>query len=316
MRICSLLPSATDIVMALGLGDSLVAVTHECDLPPGAAPVPVITSSRLPRHLASREIHNHVTASAHSGSSLYTLDQSLLERLAPDVILTQELCDVCAISYGEVATAVHRLDVSAPGPRTMLSLEPQTLGAILDSIVAVGRVCGVADRAAALVAGLRSRIERIADRAATVTRRPRVFAMEWLDPPYSAGHWVPEMVQLCGGRDELGRSGGFSEEVSWRQIADWDPEVLILMPCSFTLERTLDEAAGLAAPDGWSALTAVRSGRVYAVDASRYFSRSGPAVVDGLEILAAIIHPALVADVSVPPSWRRVDVATVAREGR
>ena len=206
MRICSLLPSATDIVLALGLGDQLVAVTHECDLPPELREVPVITRSRVDQGQASsREIHNHVTAAAHSGSSIYTLDQALLERLEPDLILTQELCEVCAISYEEVAKAVHRLDVALPGTRTVLSLEPQTLVGILEAIEQVGAAAGVARRAAALVGDLRARIDRVAT-IANGASRPRVFAMEWLDPPYTAGHWVPEMIRLAGGRDELSPS--------------------------------------------------------------------------------------------------------------
>src|SRR5712691_8673280 len=279
MRICSLLPSATDIVLALGLGDQLVAVTHECDLPPGLREVPVITRSGVDQGKASsREIHNHVTAAAHSGSSIYTLDQALLERLEPDLILTQELCDVCAISYEEVAKAVHRLDVALPGTRTVLSLEPQTLAGILEAIDQFGAAT-------------------IANGAAS---RPRVFAMEWLDPPYTAGHWVPEMIRLAGGRDELSREGEYSVEVSWTRIADYDPDVLVLMPCSFSLAHTLDELSRLALPDVWPRLKAVASGYAYAVDSATYFSRSSPRTIERLEILAEILHPKLFARVSAP----------------
>src|SRR3989449_4482292 len=220
MRICSLLPSATDIVLALGLGDQLVAVTHECDLPPGLREVPVITRSRIDQGQASsREIHNHVTAAAHSGSSIYTLDQALLERLEPDLILTQELCEVCAISYEEVAKAVHRLDVALAGTRTVLSLEPQTLAGILEAIEQVGAAPAVARPAAAPVGDLRAPVDRGATIANGAASRPRVFAMEWLDPPYTAGHWVPEMIRLAGGRDELRREGEYSGEGSWTPTA-------------------------------------------------------------------------------------------------
>src|SRR5437762_13473732 len=200
MRICSLLPSATEIVLALGLGDHLVAVTHECDRPAGARPVPVITRSTVDHGTrGSREIHTHVTAAAHMGSSLYALDQEVLGRLDPDIILTQELCDVCAVSYDQVAEAVHRLDVTLPGKRTVLSLEPKGLAGILDVIEQAGDVTGVPERAAALIRELRARIDRVAAVAARATTRPRVFAMQWLDPPHSAGHWGPGVIRPAGG---------------------------------------------------------------------------------------------------------------------
>jgi iron complex transport system substrate-binding protein len=314
MRICSLLPSATDIVLALGLGDQLVAVTHECELPPGAPGVPVITRSRVDHERASsREIHNHVTAAAHSGSSIYELDQELLERLDPDIILTQELCDVCAVSYDQVAEAVHRLDVTLPGQRTVLSLEPKGLAGILDVIQQVGDVTGVPQRAAALARDLQVHIDRVAAIAARATTRPRVFAMEWLDPPYTAGHWVPEMIRLAGGHDELSREGAQSAEVSWAQIVDYDPDILVLMPCSFNLERTLEEFGRLARPDAWSLLGAVALGQVYAVESATYFSRSGPRTIEGLEILAEIIHPELFARTSSPEAWQRLAPAPAER---
>jgi iron complex transport system substrate-binding protein len=307
MRICSLLPSATDIVLALGLGDHLVAVTHECDLPPELREVPIITRSSLdPMRSSSREIHTHVTAAAHSGSSLYTLDQGWLERLDPDLILTQELCDVCAVSYQEVANAVHRLDVALPGHRTVLSLEPRTLAGILEAIEQVGAAAGVPTRAAILIGDLRARIERVATMTRAVTSRPRVFAMEWLDPPYTAGHWVPEMIRLAGGRDELSHDGASSVEVSWVQIAAYNPDVLVLMPCSFSLTRTLEELGGLTLPDVWPRLSAVTSGQVYAVDAATYFSRSSPRTIEGLEVLGEILHPEAVARRSPPGAWQRL----------
>lgn len=298
MRICSLLPSATEIVLSLGVGDRLVAVTHECEVPSSAGSVPVITRSTMePGTRTSREIHNHVTQALHRGSSLYSLDQELLERLDPDLILTQELCEVCAVSYGQV---------KLPGTRTILSLEPRTLGEILDTIVEVGKAVGVEERAAALVGSLRERIDRVAAVARRASTRPRVFAMEWLDPPYTAGHWVPEMIRLAGGRDEMGREGAPSVEVSWDQIAEYDPDVLVLMPCSLSLERTLDELARTRLPEAWSRLAAVRSGCAYAVESAKYFSRAGPRTVDGLEILAEIIHPELLPRTSPPDAWRRL----------
>ena len=311
MRICSLLPSATEIVLALGLGDHLVAVTHECDLPAGARPVPVVTRGSVDHlTLDSRAIHTHVTAAAHSGSSLYALDQEVLGRLDPDIILTQDLCDVCAVSYDQVAEAVHRLDVTLPGKRTVLSLEPKGLAGILDVIEQVGDVTGVPERAAALIRELRARIDRVAAVAARATTRPRVFAMEWLDPPYSAGHWVPEMIRLAGGHDEMSREGAPSVEVSWAQIAVYDPEIVLLMPCSFSLKRTLEELGKIALPAAWSRLAAVKAGRAYAVDAAVHFSRSGPSTIDGLEILGEIIHPELFPRRSPPDAWRPLGTAS------
>src|SRR5712692_6038111 len=233
MRICSLLPSATEIVFALGLEDQLVAITHECDVPEGAGSIPIITRSTMDHAtLGSRDIHNHVTEAAHRGSSIYSLDQALLERLDPDLILTQELCEVCAISYEEVARAVHRLDLTLPGKRTILSLEPHDLAGILQIIELVGDAAGVHERAALLTRSLRERINRTASIAQGASIRPRVFAMEWLDPPYTAGHWVPEMIRLAGGRDEMSREGVPSVPVSWEEIARYDPDIVVLMPCS------------------------------------------------------------------------------------
>lgn len=302
-RICSLLPSATEIVWALGLGDRLVAVTHECDHPPDAARLPAVTASTLGHAVRdSRAIHQHIAAALHAGSSVYTLDQARLEQLDPDLILTQELCDVCAVSYAEVERAVRRLD----GPRPVLSLEPTTLDGILASIEQVGHAARVADRGAALVRELRERIQAIAEAAAGVTSRPRVLALEWLDPPMAAGHWVPEMIRLAGGQDVLGREGQRSERVEWGRIAAAAPEVVVLMPCGFTLERTIEEAQRVAWPPEWAALPAVQAGRVHAVNGSAYFNRPGPRIVDGLRILAEILHPDRCARTSEPGAWRRL----------
>ncbi len=275
MRICSLLPSATDIVFALGLGDQLVAITHECDVPAGAPSVPVITKSTVAKaRRNSREIHNHVMATMHRGSSLYALDQDLLERLDPELILTQELCEVCAISYQEVTAVVHRLEVRLPDQRRVLSLEPHRLGDILTIIEHVGQAAGVPERAQQLVCELQQQLAQITAVTRRVAVRPRVYAMEWLDPPYTAGHWIPEMIRLAGGDDALATEGGPSVELSWVQIAHYDPEVLILMPCSFSLERTLAELQELGRPPGWSRLRAVQSGHIYAFNGAAYFSRS------------------------------------------
>jgi iron complex transport system substrate-binding protein len=303
VKICSLLPSATETVFALGVGDQVVAVTHECDFPPAAARLPVVTRSTLGEGArSSRAIHHHISTALHAGSSVYTLDQDLLERLDPDLILTQELCDVCAVSYELVQQAVHRL----AGERKILSLEPTTLEGILATIQQVGEAAGVPDRAARVVAELRQRIDAIGARTKSAPRRPRVFAMEWLDPPFTAGHWVPEMVRLAGGRGDLAHEGQPSSQIPWARVAEYDPEIVVLMPCGFTLERTLEEAARIDLPGEWSRLSAVRSGEIYAVNGSAYFNRPGPRIVDGLEILAEIIHPDVSPATMAPGGWRRL----------
>ena len=310
LKICSLLPSATEIVFALERGDQLVAVTHECDFPPEAARLPVITQSALDhRTRSSREIHNHISSAVHTGSSIYVLDQDLLERLNPDLILTQELCDVCAVSYEVVKKAVHRLE----GHRRILSLEPTSLGGVLETVEQVGEATGAQERAVAVVRELQDRIDRTTARAQTASGRPRVFAMEWLDPPFTAGHWVPELIRLAGGRDELAREGRPSSQIDWSRIADYDPEIIILMPCGFTLERTSDEFARVTLPDEWLGLSAVRSRHVYAVNGSAYFNRPGPRIVEGLEILAEIMHPELFPRTLPRGAWQRIEVDPVRR---
>ncbi len=310
LKICSLLPSATEIVFALGCGDKLVAVTHECDFPPEAARLPVITRSTLDhRTHGSREIHNHISSAAHAGSSIYALDQDLLERLNPDLILTQELCDVCAVSYDVVEKAVHRLE----GHRPILSLEPTSLGGILETVELVGAATGAQERAVTVVRALQEQIDRIAARAHTASGRPRVFAKEWLDPPFTAGHWVPEMIRRAGGRDELAREGWPSSQIAWTRIAEYDPEIIVLMPCGFTLERTGEEFARVQLPDEWLSLSAVRSGHVYAVNGSAYFNRPGPRIVEGLEILAEITHPELFPRTMPREAWQRLEVDPVRR---
>jgi iron complex transport system substrate-binding protein len=238
----------------------------------------------------------------HTGSSVYVLDHELLGRLDPDLILTQELCDVCAVSYELVEQAVQRLE----GKRHVLSLEPTSLSGILSTIEQVGEVADVPHRAALMVADLRRRIERVAEKAVKATRWSRVFAMEWLDPPFTAGHWVPEMVRLAGGQESLGLDGQPSSQVAWSRIAEYDPEVVVLMPCGFTLAQTVEEAAQVPFPEEWRRLTATREARVYAVDGSAYFNRPGPRIVDGLEILAEILHPALFPPGRQGTAWQRL----------
>jgi iron complex transport system substrate-binding protein len=301
-RICSLLPSATEIVFALGLGDRLVAVTHECDYPAEATHLPIVTRSTLDHGTRrSRDIHAHISDAVHRGSSIYQLDYTVLERLAPDLILTQELCDVCAVSYELVETTVRHL----PGAPSILSLEPTTLDGIWGTIRQVGDAAGCGLRAGALVQELKEYIRGIAARTQAAPR-PRVFAMEWLEPPFTAGHWMPEMVRLAGGLDELGHEGSPSAQAAWSGIADYDPEIIVLMPCGFTLEQTREEFARVTLPEAWRGLSAARTGQVYAVNGSAFFNRPGPRIAIGLRILAEIIHPEIFPRTMPSDAWQRL----------
>jgi len=292
MRIVSLLPSATEIVCALGLADDLVAVTHECDYPSAARAKPAITASALGQEAGSATIDRRVAGSVHDHRSIYTLDERLLHNLRPDLILTQELCDVCAVSYSDVQQAARIL----PGDTTVVSLEPMTLGDILDTITLVGRLTAREEQATALVDGLNARIARVKKVAATATTRPRVYCMEWIDPPFRAGHWIPELARLAGGEETLGREGVPSTRVAWREIAAAAPEVVVAMPCGFDTGRAERELRLVSdRPDRpeWQALPAVARGDVWVADGSAYFARPGPRMVDGLEILAYALHPDL-----------------------
>lgn len=286
-RICSLLPSATEIVYALGLEDRLVAVTHECDYPPSAAEKPHITSSFIDSEgLSAAEIDRAVRDSLAEQQSIYGLDRELLERLQPDLMLTQDLCDVCAVGPPLVQDAVASLSVQ---PR-VVSLEPHTVWEILDSILLVGSLAGVESRARELVQALRDRIEAI-QRAVVGHPVRRVLTLEWVDPVFVGGHWVPQQVELAGGLDVLGQVGAPSREANWSEIAEAVPEIVVAMPCGFGLDRSRREMAQANLPSQWYDLPAVRAGEVYVVDGSSYFNRPGPRVVDGIEVLASVLHP-------------------------
>lgn len=284
MRIVSLLPSATEIVCALGLDGQLVGVTHECDYPIAASRKPRVTSTALPPSAASsRDIDEGISQLLDEGKSIYHLDRDLLEALQPDLILTQELCDVCAVAYAEV----NRVAASVSTRPRVVSLEPNNLWQVLDSIVEVASLAGVAERGESYVAGLRARLSAVS--SLPVDRRPRVYCMEWLDPPMRAGHWVPEMVELAGGHESFGAPGEPSTKTSWEAVLEYQPEVIVLMPCGFDLARTLEETPVVQAYPGWKDLPAVRDGQVWAVNGSAYYSRPGPRLVDGVEILAYIL---------------------------
>lgn len=307
MRIVSLLPSTTEIAFALGLGDQLVAVTHECDHPPEARRLPVITRSALDHAEAtSEEIDAAVRGQLRDDLSIYHLDHELLCQLQPDLILTQALCEVCAVSFSVVERAVA---ASATSPQ-ILSLEPTTLDGVLGTILAVGNATGTRERAAALVGTLRERVEQVRHTAAGIGARPRVACLEWFDPLYGPGHWLPEMVEIAGGKAGLGVPGEPSRRILWGDVIAFAPEVIILTPCGFDLERAAEEAeAILPHRTGWWALPAVRSGRVFAVDGNAYFSRPGPRLVESLELLAALIHPDRFAAPATARAFRQVCTA-------
>jgi iron complex transport system substrate-binding protein len=304
MRIVSLLPSATEIVYAIGLGDELVGVTHECDFPPEVVGKPIVTRSVHDLGAASsREIHQLVTASMHGGSSLYELDEAALAAAEPDLILTQELCRVCAVSYREVNAVARRIDADI----TVVSLEPTSIEGILNTITTVGAMAEAEDAAIDLVESLRERLGAIEEIVAArrETGRPpiRVASLEWLDPPFAAGHWVPEQVRRAGGWDVLGADGERSVETTWDAVAEVDPEMLILMPCGFHLAETVDAWGRTPKPTWYRDLPAVRRGQVFAVDGSAYFSRPGPRVIDGIELLAEIMDPEAFEEVAPIGSW-------------
>ena len=287
MRICSFLPSATEIVYSLGLGDSLYGVSHECDYPAEALGKPRVVRSRIDSaNLSSQEIDRLVSEMFASGERIYEVDVEALERARPDLVITQELCEVCAISFEDVEAAVVQLEM----PPQLISLDPHGLEDVLSDIERVGQFTGTTSKAAELVAGARARIERVRSAVATDSR-PRVACVEWLDPLIIAGHWIPEMVRLAGGVDGLASPGDPSRRIDLDELLDYDPELLILMPCGMDVARATEEFAGLASLDLWKELSAVRRGNVYAVDAGGLFSRSGPRLVDGVEMLARMIHP-------------------------
>jgi iron complex transport system substrate-binding protein len=302
MRIVSLLPSLTEICFALGLGNDLVAVTHECDYPSRARTLPFITKSILPPDLRdSAEIDRQVKAALEQGKALYKLDVEKLHDLRPHLILTQELCHVCAVSFDDVKAIAGQIE---PAPE-VVSIEPNTLEDVLESITRIGALTDRQETAAALVEALQTPLDLIREHVSRTDYRPRIVCLEWLDPPMVAGHWVPEMVQIAGGVDPLGRPGEASFEVTWQDVIDSQPDTMVLMPCGYGLADTVAETerlvdAGDRLPDHLDRIPAVREGHVYAVDGSGYFNRPGPRVIVGTEILAGILH-AEMASSHIPP---------------
>ena len=289
MKVVSLLPSATEIVYALGLGDSLVGVTDECDYPPEAVTKPVVSRSALSqgRPLPALEIDRAVRAKLDEQQPLYVLDVDLLRREQPDVVLTQDLCRVCAVPTGQVQEALDKLGLPEA---KVISLDPNTLDEVIAQIEVVGKLLERAEQAAELAASLRARIARVKEIAVRLPQL-NVFCLEWSDPPFAAGHWVPEMVEAAAGTNLLSEKGGPSRVVTHREIRDANPEAIVFMPCGYYLEEAEEEAGGIVTHPELRETPAARNGMVFAVDATSYFSRPGPRIVDGLEILAWALHP-------------------------
>jgi iron complex transport system substrate-binding protein len=282
VRIVSLLPAATDIVASLGAVDQLVGRTHKCDWPPGQLDsVPIVTITTLDEHLSSREISDTVSGAGHRGSSIYQLDHNALSALAPDLILTQDLCDVCAVSYRTVNDAVRVMDLDT----RVISLQPSTIAEILTTIRTVGDLIGVPDTAERVCADAQQRLAALPGPPA---HAPGVLFVEWLDPLMPGGHWVPEQIAAAGGRPLVLGPGEHSVPQRWEDVRRLAPDVVVFGPCGFTPERTIAELDVARGWPGWADLPAVRNGQVWVVDGPAYFNRPGPRVVDGAEILAAV----------------------------
>ncbi len=302
MRIVSLVPHATELLFALGLGPEIVGVTHECDHPPAALELPQVTRDVLPAGLSAVEIDTAVRERTLAGEAIYALDRDALAALEPDLIVTQALCPVCAVSYDEVAEVAKGL----PSAPSVIALDPKTLGETFGDVRTLAQATERRDTGVDLIQRAAARIDRV-KLAVRGQRRPRVAALEWLDPVYVAGHWTPQLIELAGGEDVLGMPGEPSVSVSWETVAAAEPEIVVVMPCGYDAPRALEEA--LAHADDLAALNAQR---IVAVNASAYFSRPGPRLTDGIELLAHILHPEQVPH--APDGAHALDVELAARQ--
>jgi iron complex transport system substrate-binding protein len=287
MRVVSLLPSATEILFALGLEREIVGVSHECDFPPRARTKPVVIHSRLPHDASPVEIDRLVSEYVHRGESLYAVDAEVLEALAPDLIITQDLCHVCAASPDDLATALARFERRPE----VLCLNPQDLGDVWRDILWVGEESYRGPQAVALVEQIGTRLGALERQLAPSVVRPRVAFLEWLQPLYVGGHWVPEMIHVAGGVDVLGKLRTPSFRVHLQDVIEAEPEILLIAPCGYSAQQARDEYLSMELPEQWNAMPAVRNGRVYALEANSYFSRPGPRLVTGAEALAKLLHP-------------------------
>jgi iron complex transport system substrate-binding protein len=302
MRIASLVPSATEMLYALGLGDSVVGVTHECDYPPPAGAKPHLTRSVIPEGLSAAEIDREVRERTARGGAIYELDADLLRELEPDLIVTQQVCEVCAVSFDDVAAVAKTI----PSEPQVLSLDPSTIGEVLADIRTLAMAAEAPAAGEELLAETADRLDRVAA-AVDGADRPRVLALEWMDPPYAGGHWVPQMIELAGGEDALGLPGEKSRVFDWAEAEAVAPEVVVSMPCGYGTERAAEETRGHL-----ERLASLGASRVVAVDASAYFSRPGPRLVDGVELLAHLLHPDRV---PAPPPGRMLELDVTAPVG-
>lgn len=286
MKIWSLLPSSTEILYALDLGDHVTGVTHECDYPPDAKSKPVVTFSNVDSSVPGADIDRQVVEQMRAGSQLYHIVEERLQNDPPDLIVTQDLCPVCAVSPSDFEG--HMKDAGCDAE--VVCLNPHLLEGVIEDVITVGRATGREAKAESCASSLRERIEALRVATSGASRR-RVLTLEWLDPPMPGGHWVPQMVKIAGGVSEPIRPGEASRKVPWNELRSYEPEVVVLMPCGFGEERTAIEAEALGKLEGWPDLPAVRSGEVYAVDANHFFSRPSPRLVEGVEIMARILHP-------------------------
>lgn len=288
LRIASLLPSTTEILCALGLEENIVGITHECDFPESIQNLPHLTVSRISHEtMSSAEIDHAVRSQLDGHGSIYDLNEKLLAELKPDIILTQELCEVCAVSYKTVRKAAKMFVSDAK----VMSLEPNTIGDIFENIKTVGEFCDVRAKAETVVANLENRLTKVCEKTENLKNRPKVFMLEWLEPPFAPGHWTPEQVEIAGGHCLLGTAGEKSKVTTYEQIFGEQPEILVLIPCGYYTKDIVRQLEQTKFPSNWRELAAVTNNNVWAMDASAYFSRPAPRVVDGTEILAKIFHP-------------------------
>lgn len=287
MRIISLLPSATEILYFLGAGDRIVGVSEECDFPLQVKQKPIVSFCLINQDLPSKEIDEKVSRSLKFSQEISRVDEKLFASLKPDLVITQELCKVCAITPTDIQKVLHSIN---PKPE-VLTLHPHSLAEILEDILRVGRAIGKEKEAVLRVKSLEFRVKNVQIKTAKIKNKPKVFCMEWLDPPYNGGHWVPEQVEIAGGKDDLSVKGIDSVRLIWQKIVNYNPEVLILMPCGFSIQRTKKELFVLTSRSEWKRLKAVQNDQVYLVNGPAYFNNSGPRAFKGIELLASIFHP-------------------------
>ncbi|UII21727.1 cobalamin-binding protein [Fulvivirga ligni] len=289
-RIVSLLPSSTEIVTSLGLGDQLVGRSHECDYPLGVNSLPILTAPKFDTNRSSEEIDNSVIDLLKDGLSVYKINEELLQELNPDFVITQSLCDICAVSLQDVENAICKLTSSNP---QLISLEPNVLADIYGDIIKVGAALGVSEKAEQVVNEIKYRLDSIRLRVAATQNRPLVAMVEWLSPIMLGGNWIPELVELAGGESLLAETGEHSHYFDWSVIPDADPDIIVVMPCGFGIDRSMNEMHLLTKKPGWKRLKAVKNNQVYVADGNHFFNRPGPRVADSAEILSEIFHPNL-----------------------